>query len=59
MSVHKLHVNAKARGEEVEDYGEDDSLNTPQKEKPRPRVAPRRPFAPVKKDGSVSGTIHY
>lgn len=43
--------------------GDDDVTNTPQKEKPRPRVAPRRPFLPVKTDGSVSYSdtliMHY
>lgn len=54
MRNHTLHVKANKEGKAVSDYGDDDATNTPQKEKPRPRVAPRRPFHPVKKDGSVS-----
>ncbi|OBT64202.1 hypothetical protein VE03_06837 [Pseudogymnoascus sp. 23342-1-I1] len=50
MRNHTLHVKAKEEGKAVSDYGDDDATNTPQKEKPRPRVAPRRPFLPVKKD---------
>lgn len=63
MRNHTLHVKAKEEGKAVSDYGGDDATNTPQKEKPRPRVAPRRPFLPVKKDGSVSYSntliMHY
>ncbi|KFY93380.1 hypothetical protein V498_04462 [Pseudogymnoascus sp. VKM F-4517 (FW-2822)] len=53
MRNHALHVKANAEGKAVSDYGDDDATNTPQKEKPRPRVAPRRPILPVKKDGSA------
>ncbi|OBT90097.1 hypothetical protein VE02_02520 [Pseudogymnoascus sp. 03VT05] len=53
MRNHDLHVKANAPGKAVSDYGDDDATNTPQKEKPHPRVAPRRPFLPVKKDGSA------
>ena len=63
MRNHALHVQANAEGKAASDYGDDDATNTPQKEKPRPRVAPRRPFLPVKKDGSVSYSntlsMHY
>ena len=63
MRNHRLYVNANAQGKAVSDYGDDDDTNTPQKEKPRPRVAPRRPVHPMKKDGSVSYLntlrIHY
>lgn len=63
MRMHTLHVNANAQGKAVSDYGDDDEMSTPAKEKPRPPVVPRRPSLPVKKDNTVSYsntlTIHY
>ncbi|OBT60122.1 hypothetical protein VE03_10159 [Pseudogymnoascus sp. 23342-1-I1] len=53
MATHRRHVQAKLSGQEVEDYGEDEALKTPQKQKPRPPVVPRRPTLPKKNDGSA------
>ncbi|OBT81236.1 hypothetical protein VE02_10250 [Pseudogymnoascus sp. 03VT05] len=53
MQNHTLHVKANEEGKAVSNYSDDDATSTPQKEKPRPHVAPRRPFVPVKKDGSA------
>jgi hypothetical protein len=55
MRNHTLHVKANKEGKAVSNYSDDDNAtNTPQKEKPRPYVAPQRPFHPMKKDSSVS-----
>ncbi|OBT75680.1 hypothetical protein VF21_05188 [Pseudogymnoascus sp. 05NY08] len=54
IATHRRHTLAKLNNVEVEDYGEDEALKTPQKEKPHAPVAIRRPAVPKKGDGSIN-----